>query len=533
MLKQLIKKQFFECFRSYFVNPKTGKRRSKGGIIGYLIFFAFVMIMLCGVFFSVGMGLGVTLIDFGLEKLFFIIMGMITLFLGVFGSVFNTYSTMYLAKDNELLLSMPINPRNILLSRIAVVYGLGLLYGGIVWIPSIVVYIICGTPSVLSIIFEILLLPLIALIITVITCALGYVIAKISTKLKGKSVVTVIASLAFLIGYYIVCFKAGEVVNNIIENGEAVLNGFKKWGNVFYLLGTSATGDILGFTLFAVISILLGALVLYILNKSFTKIVTSSQVQGKKKTKEEVKVKSTRKAVLSREFKRFTSSATYMLNCGLGVVFVIAIPVIMFIKRDALNSLLDGFLVMIPELNSYILLGLIAIPCAILSINAITGPSVSLEGKNLWIIKSLPISTKDILFAKKNVQVYVNGIPAAICTVAMALLLRIHYSDAIFAAIIVYLIINIQATVGLLMGLRHPNFDWTNEAVPIKQDASLLLLYLINVLIPVILCGAYYFLRNLVSASDYVYGLLIVSCLLAKGIDRILITKGVEKFEKL
>ena len=36
------------------------------------------------------------------------VMSLIALMLGVFGSVFNTSAALYLPKDNDLLLSMPI-----------------------------------------------------------------------------------------------------------------------------------------------------------------------------------------------------------------------------------------------------------------------------------------------------------------------------------------------------------------------------------------------------------------------------------------
>ena len=36
-------------------------------------------------------------------RLYFLIMGMIAIALGTFGSVFNTYSGLYLSKDNDLL----------------------------------------------------------------------------------------------------------------------------------------------------------------------------------------------------------------------------------------------------------------------------------------------------------------------------------------------------------------------------------------------------------------------------------------------
>ena len=38
--------------------------------------------------------------------------------MGAFGSVFNTYSSLYLAKDNDLLLSLPIPLRVIISSRL-------------------------------------------------------------------------------------------------------------------------------------------------------------------------------------------------------------------------------------------------------------------------------------------------------------------------------------------------------------------------------------------------------------------------------
>ena len=42
------------------------------------------------------------------------LMGLLAILLGAFGSVFNTYSGLYLSKDNDLLLSMPIPVRSIM-----------------------------------------------------------------------------------------------------------------------------------------------------------------------------------------------------------------------------------------------------------------------------------------------------------------------------------------------------------------------------------------------------------------------------------
>ena len=44
----------------------------------------------------------------GMGWLYFALMALLAMLLGAFGSVFNTYSGLYLSKDNDLLLSMPI-----------------------------------------------------------------------------------------------------------------------------------------------------------------------------------------------------------------------------------------------------------------------------------------------------------------------------------------------------------------------------------------------------------------------------------------
>ena len=60
--------------------------------------------------------------------------------MGVIGSVFNTYASLYQAKDNDLLMSLPIPALYILLIRVAGVYIVGLFYQLLVMIPTAIVY---------------------------------------------------------------------------------------------------------------------------------------------------------------------------------------------------------------------------------------------------------------------------------------------------------------------------------------------------------------------------------------------------------
>ena len=177
MFHILLKKQMTEIFRAYFYDAKKNKKRS----------------VLCKPFAMVNM-----------KWLYFLIMGMIAIALGTFGSVFNTYSGLYLSKDNDLLLSMPIPIRSILTIRLASVYLMGLMYSAIVMLPAVIVYWIEVEATPLTIVGPVLLILLISLLVLILSCVLGWCVAKISLKLKNKSFITVILSLCFFALYYFV-----------------------------------------------------------------------------------------------------------------------------------------------------------------------------------------------------------------------------------------------------------------------------------------------------------------------------------------
>lgn len=123
MTKALFKKQMMEVFSWVYQNKRSGKNRSAKGIVGYVLLYMLIFGFIGAVFYFVAGMLCEPLVSVGLGWFYFAIMGLIALFFGVFGSVFNTYASLYNAKDNDLLLSMPILSGKILLVRLSGVYG--------------------------------------------------------------------------------------------------------------------------------------------------------------------------------------------------------------------------------------------------------------------------------------------------------------------------------------------------------------------------------------------------------------------------
>lgn len=473
MLKALIKKQFLELNAFYFQNRKTGSRRSKAGVIGMISVYVLLFLMLGFMFFGVSDLLAEAMIAMKLDWLFFCMMGMISIALGTFGSVFNTYAGLYNAKDNDLLLSMPVPPSKVLFARLTGVYLMSLMYSALVWIPACIRYFTIASPSVLSVIFCVIQIFLISLFVTVLTCVLGWVVALISSKVKNKSFITVILTLAFIGIYYFVYFRINTFLQSLVANAEEIGGKIKSIFYPFYLMGLSASGEVLPMLAVAAIVAALFSLTCFVLSRSFIKITTAKTAEKKAEySTAQIKTGGFKQALFKKELKRFTSSPTYMLNCGIGTLLTIALAVFAVIKADLLRQYLDLFEMMMPGIKDlYPVIGACII-CMLASTNQITAPSVSLEGKNIWILQSMPVDIKDVFEAKQRLHMAVNAPSAFIGAVCIGYVIKADMSDIIYMVLLAFAYILFSAAFGLFLNLKSPNLTWTNETVPVKQSAA-------------------------------------------------------------
>lgn len=533
MLKVLIKKQFKECFKNYFVNSKTGKAKSKTAIIGMFALFAILLIILGVSFFAIATTL-YDLLNTEYRWLYYAVFAVMTIGLGTFASVFNTSSSLYNAKDNDLLLSMPIKPSHILLSRVTLVYGLSILYSTLVWIPICIYVFFAYKFSVVSLILDILLLFVINAFTSVLACLLGYIIATITRKIKNKSIMTVILSLSFLGVYYWVCFKLQNILESIIINKENLANIFSTWGYLVYQLALAADGNVLSFILITLVNGLLSFLCYKLLLRNYTNIITSSKNIQTKTNKIRYSGRSSLdKTLLTKELKRFVGNPLYLLNCGLGCLLVVVAGVATIIKKNDIVYLVETLQSFLPEANAFIPLIIIGIICLIISVDGITVPSISLEGKQLWILKSLPIDTFKILNAKISLQVLVNTIPAIISCLLMAYTFGLSLSTTLNIVIIIFYFEEIHACVGIMLGLINPNFTWTSEVQPIKQDLMVLAGLVLSLIITAAIVVPYYFFKDNMAINDYLRKVIIITMVVAILLVRIIRKWGVRRFESL
>ncbi len=523
--RALIKKQVLESFTSLFRGKENGKKDDGTGMRVLLVV---LFCLLGGMFFMLGKALCIPLVEQGLEWLYFAFIGTIATAFGIIGSVFATKSKLYEAKDNDLLLSMPIPSWMVLFSRMVGLYVYTLFFEAIVFLGATLAYFTTVTftfDAALATLLTILVAPLGTLGIC---CILGWLLALITAKLPLQKLLTLVISLAFMVAYFLLYSKLNDLLTYLMENGGALASKMKSILYPFYVLGMGCVGSWKHFSLFLLTFLGVFGLVYSLLAATYLRLVTANR--GNRKVK--YKSKSYRQnsavfALLKKEFKRYFHNPMVVLNCLLGSIFVIVVAFVPLFTEE-LRLLADK-----PDADEWIALGVAAAVCGCSSMNVISAVSISLEGEHLWILRVSPAKTGEILFAKGLFHWLMTGIPLVLSVVILSIILKVQIVFAVLAAVVGALFVACDAALGLVLNLKHPSLHWTNELTPIKQSVTTMLSMFAGIGLLIVLVVGYFLWGRLLFAGGY---FLIVTALLGGGLAGLIVwlkKRGQKLFEEL
>jgi ABC-2 type transport system permease protein len=222
-----------------------------------------------------------------------------------------------------------------------------------------------------------------------------------------------------------------------------------------------------------------------------------------------------------------------MLNCGLGLVMMLAAAVFVLVKaeavRGAIAQIAENAPAVVPALPVF---GLGAV-VLLAALNPISAPSVSLEGRTLWLLQSLPVASADVLTAKLRLHLYLCAGPTLICAAALAFILHVGYAVGLYMAVLSLLTTMLFAMLGLILNLKRPSLNWTNEAVPIKQSMPVFVVIFGGWLFAALVVGAYFLLRKFCSTETYMIGCIVLFALLCRLLRAWLMRRGAEIFAAL
>ena len=200
----------------------------------------------------------------------------------------------------------------------------------------------------------------------------------------------------------------------------------------------------------------------------------------------------------------------YFWNAGLGLILLLAAGVASLILRDKLLVYLGMAGESIPLLPMAA-----AVICFCLCTCPIAAPSVSLEGKYLWILRETPISDHTLLWVKVGFQLLLT-LP---CTVIAGLCLSIALGFQLWQGAVLLIATLLfavgHAMFGMLMGLTFPKLDAVNETVVIKQSLATTLAMFVPMAVLAAAGGLYWLGSQISGWAAFAFSILLLVLLTA------------------
>ncbi len=404
-------------------------------------------------------------------------------------STVGTSKILFGANDYDFLASLPIKSQTVILSKLAYVYIIGLGSSLLCFVPASITYMIVCKSGAITLLNAILLIPFIPLVPLCLGLIFGTLFNIITSKIKRKSIVGVIFSVLFLGVYFYFIFgvngeASDEQMANMLVNAKLLAS--------FNIISKGIDGNYLFILLFDLASLLLSFAYVIPLGKYYKKIndLITARVSGRGVDLSKQRDSSVLKTLLKKEIKVYFSNSAIILNSIIGPVMAILLGAVFNVK-GGVNGLIEGGFegeVDLKEITDFLKILIPYVPFFFIGISSFAAFSISLEGKNLWLIKSLPIKAKDWLNAKLIMNLIITLPAGVISVILFGIGCRLLWYDILIAVCIISLYSLLGGLLGLAVNLKFNNFTWTNPAEVVKRGASATICMLVGTFaaIPVI-----------------------------------------------
>ena len=471
-LISLIKASMTESMNLFRIRNKNQSNASKR--ILPIVLFCFIFLMM----WVYANGIMEKLDALNAEYVGLSIFIILTTILTIVEGVYKTSSLLFNCKDDNLMFTLPIKRGTVLFIRMFKFYVFELLYNSMFLLPAMVAYIrwadnISWTYYLVSII-GLLLFPIIPIAIS---CIFGMIISFISTKFKRKNVVQIIVTTVFLVGVFALSFNSNGLLNKIVENATSINEMISK---IYYPAGLYidliTNFNIQSLLIFIGIHIGVAALTIFVLSKIYFKINSNTKkVSAKKTNNSSYKIKTSNQTVslIKKELKKFISSPVFVTNAGFGLVLFLLGVIIAVIKCDGFaSSIADATQMDIGVIQSYIPLALLAFIIAASLMTSITSSMISLEGKSINLLKSLPIKPYTIIQSKVLTAVLIMIPVFLVGDIIVIARFGCSIPQAIMILVGTIVLPFVSETIGIIMNLKYPKMDATSDTEVVKQSFS-------------------------------------------------------------
>lgn len=387
---------------------------------------------------------------------------------GVIFTAFAAQGVVFSGRDADLLLSMPVPALTVLLSKLTALYGENLLFCTFLVLPAGAAWLWQGGDGGALFLLRLLLGTLfLTLLPTALSLAAGFLLSWLAGRFGNRRAVNLLLYALLLVAVFFLAFQINGAVSALAAGTVAV----PLWAAPFQLFQQGVCGNWETLVMFCLLSLALLLLAAALLARSYQQVLTGLHAHRRAPAYRlaGLSASSQRQALLRKEAARFFGTPVYLFNAGLGLLLL---PIAGF-AAALLRSRIQE---MLAPLGRLPLLSLAAAAVVFaLSTVAVTGSSISLEGKNLWILKESPISASRILGTKALFQFLLTVPSLLIGGLGLAWGLKLSWPETVLLLLLGAIFSAFTALLGLAVNLLFPKLDAISDMAVVKQSAASML----------------------------------------------------------
>lgn len=457
---------------------KKKKRRIVGNAIGTTILY--VLLMAYSIAMCIGYG------EYGLIHAAPVMCALTISVIAFIFTFFKTNGYLFNFKEYDMLMSLPFEARTVAACKFLYMYIKSLPWYLSISIAMMIGYGYYARPPIYTYLIWIILSFLLPVIPMLFSAFLGFLIARISAGFRKNNIIQTVLTFVFIIFCFSLRFILQELFKNdkvqmtLEKTSEITDNTAGVYLPARWFSDAVTKTDLPGLLLLAGVSIALFAIVFVIVGRSYRNINSAlkSHAAAKKYRMTAQKRRSVVQAIAFKEFKRLTGSTVYMTNGAMGEILAVLVGIVtLIIGFDRIVAIVTSG----APIDSSILQP--AIPFLVyffIGMMATTACSPSLEGKNYWIIQSLPIEKKTVYQGKMLFNMYLTVPAMIISTLCLCISAKVPATETIFYLILGFVLCAFSTTWGCVCGMKHIRLDWENEVEVIKQGAAVTIYLLPN-----------------------------------------------------
>ena len=474
----LLRAQIMNFFSINEIREPGNKKQSTAVIMGLGI--TTLVLFLC--FYNVLTAQ--TLVQAGEQELIPAYMVAVSSFAILLLTMFYSNGILFGSRDMNMLSSLPVTASEVIGSKFLFMYLLNFLIGfsfmvsgGIVWIANTEV-------DILRVSFYFAAVFFVPLIPMCIASCIGVLIVFAASRFKSRNVLALVFSFAALgvIGY--IGISSMQTGSDDIGNLGAMLakqiTGMYPLSKLF--LTYFSFPVFAGMGAFLILSIVTFYLFVKIVSLKYGLLNALSNTTSKYVNhKGIIKRKSPFATLYQKELGRFFSSYMTVLNTGLGVILLCGFSILLLITSPQQIGTYAG----VEDINTFLSNYAPIVIASMLSLSCPAASSISLEGKNVWILQSSPVSIKMILNSKLAVNFTLHAFGYFFAVFAFIAKLDMNFIQFIGLLIIPICYSSFIAVLGISLNKKYPNYEWDSEMLVVKQSIPVIISGVIGMVVVV------------------------------------------------